>query len=173
MTIARICYVLQCRKIGIKTSQDFSKLEDEKGGGRHTCTGMEELQCIDRYISLLSKNSRGLRDSLNACLWFIFPLESWFFALFMFDILGDEVGSSQALWVPIFFLLFPFAVLGYVHLYRYFASKLKLTAYKEEDMKEGEEEENGVGISSLHVLESPWKDDNNDFYLNTGNISKD
>jgi hypothetical protein len=59
---------------------------------------------IDKQLAILSANCRRFQDGLLQSLYWLIPVQCAFFAFFVFDILGDAVGASSALWAPVLLL---------------------------------------------------------------------
>ena len=64
---------------------------------------------ILQYIHTLTNNCRDIEQTLSLSLifWNVVPLQCVFFSLFVFDIIGDEVGGLSAIWAPLLLLCFP------------------------------------------------------------------
>ena len=61
-------------------------------------------------FTLMNKACDGLGEILGSSLWLLIPMICFFYGMFIYDILGGEVGIIRAIWAPAFMLLLAFLV---------------------------------------------------------------
>jgi hypothetical protein len=72
---------------------DHAPRDDDKGDACH--------QTVDPFLTLLDHQLRGVNSSLVVCKWPIIFTSCFFVTMLCWDMVGDEVGWEQGLWVPI------------------------------------------------------------------------
>ena len=59
------------------------------------------------FLKKFNEQTADISKCLRASVWLLLPSASLFYALILFDILGDEVGTNNALWSPLAMLCVP------------------------------------------------------------------
>ena len=67
----------------------------------------------DDFLKKFNEETADISKCLRASIWVLLPSACLFYALILFDILGDEVGITGALWSPLTMLcVFPFVLIS-------------------------------------------------------------
>jgi Leucine-rich repeat (LRR) protein len=67
-----------------------------------------------KFMKMIEIDCKGVLDSVNYSLrLFCLPLMGLFYSLFVFDTLGDAIGSAKSLWTLFVMTLFPYVLFSY------------------------------------------------------------
>jgi len=93
--------------------------------------------CIATNLDILDNNLKvqPLLSTIEKCGWFLLYVSCSFYTLFLFDILGDDVGFYQAYWVLIVMPCIPVFIHIFVELYKwiYYLNSNKIAHRKDGD----------------------------------------
>jgi hypothetical protein len=82
----------------IEIGKDEEKASDSVRS-THPTTPLPQRPPI--LLCLLDEQLRGVRSSLSVCKWPVILTSCFFVTLFCWDMVGDEVGWEEGLWVPV------------------------------------------------------------------------
>jgi hypothetical protein len=108
----------------------FLKLTNEKFGENNQYTNIINNECQPFCQNTLIKQS----------VWILIATSCWFYAFFLFDTLGNEVGVAGAYWTLIFMGLMPFGL--------YFCFKILLRSI---DANETQNNDNDISIEMVEM----------------------
>jgi Leucine-rich repeat (LRR) protein len=109
-----------CFTLSLLSVTYFAKLKV----GRFLCAVLAENKL--EYLDLIEAECRraGASVVVRRSLWLLLAFSSCFYALFIFDALGDQVGFKRAYWVLIVVPLFPVGIFAASMLHRYLGFSL-------------------------------------------------
>ena len=83
------------------------------------------------YRQIINKETEGISENVAPMIWVMWPFVSLFYAFFIFDIQGSEVGWEPSIWAAVLMAVTPILLWAITKCYKKFLEKLIIEHYRE------------------------------------------